>query len=466
MKISLRNQLTIWVGLAILIIVFSTIFITQEITVWSLENSYDESIQKRAYMVASIISSDITTDEESYIRVINDLARQELSFVSSQLRVVSPSGKSIIEFGKISSSTIQQLDQIILTPNLKEGLFITVASETEPFRSFTVSVSDPRNNTILAYVQVLESLNPVERTKQGLLFNGILIGIAGSTIAIFIGQFLIWRGFRPLYAIIGAIDKVDYSHLKSSIHEENSTAELEQLTKSLSAMWLRLDMAVSEKHKVIGNMSHDLRTPLTAIQGQMEVLLAQPDLPMETKESINKILHETKRLTRMVKNMLLNAQLESRPTLIWEEVNLKEIVDEVIGDIWVLAKGLELKIAADEKIIILGGRDLLIQMLMNVMDNAIKFTPRGGKIELNLSQDGHWAILKIADTGQGISNEDLPHVTEAFYSSGSKRKSTHEGARLGLAIVKQVIGLHKGHLDIQSRIGVGTWVTVRLPLKQ
>ncbi len=124
MKLSFRNQLSLWVGLASLVIVFSTIFVTQQITVWSLENSLDENIQKRAYMVAAIISSDITTDEASYARVINDLASQELSFVSSQLRVISPSGKPIVEFGKMTDPTIQQLDYYLQASDVIKGISV------------------------------------------------------------------------------------------------------------------------------------------------------------------------------------------------------------------------------------------------------------------------------------------------------------------------------------------------------
>ncbi len=140
-------------------------------------------------------------------------------------------------------------------------------------RSYTIAVPDPRTHSTLAYVQIIESLSQVEETKQGLWRNGIIIGLVGSFLAITIGQILIRRGFKPLYAIVEAIDKADYNHLKSGMKEDVNSVELQQLAKSLSAMWLRLDMAVSEKRKVIGNMSHDLRTPLTALQGQLEVLL-------------------------------------------------------------------------------------------------------------------------------------------------------------------------------------------------
>ena len=466
MKLSLRNQLSLWVGLATLVIFFPTIFITQQITVWNLETSLDENMQKHAYMVAAIISSDITTDEASYVRVINDLANQELSFVPSLLRVISPSGKPIVEFGKMTGAILQQLDYQVQSSDVTSGHFSTILAEgTDPLRSYTIAVSDPRTRSILAFVQIIESMSQIEQAKQGLWRNGIIVGLSGSILAILAGQILIRRGFRPLYNIMQVIDKVDYNHLRASMQKEDAPVELEHLAKSLSAMWLRLDMAVSEKRKVIGNMSHDLRTPLTALQGQLEVLLAQPSLAPETRDSIERMLNETRRLTRMVKNMLLNVQLETKPVLIIEDVNLREIVDEVIGDMWKLTEGLEFNIIAHEDITVPAGRDLLTQMLMNIVDNAIKFTAKGGKIEIKLTAEGDWAVLRISDTGRGIPNEQLPHVTEAFYRVNLSRKPAGEGARLGLAIVKQIVDLHHGQIEIQSREGFGTSVTIRLPLK-
>jgi signal transduction histidine kinase len=391
MKLSLRNQLSIWVGVATLVIVFLTIFITEQITVWNLETSLDENIQKRAYMVASLISSDITTDETSYALVINDLANQELSFVSSQLRVISPSGKPIVEFGKIAEPVVQQLDHYLQSANVNKGDFSTLyLSGIDPLRSYTISVPDPRTRSPLAYVQIIESLSQIEQAKRGLWRNGIIIGLVGGLIAVAIGQILIRRGFKPLQTIVEAIDKADYSHLKSGMADEYSSEELQQLAKSLSAMWLRLDMAVNEKRRAVGNMSHDLRTPLTALQGQMEVLLEQPSLAPEARDSVERMLNETRRLTRMVKNMLLNVQLETKPALYIEDVNLREIVDRVIGDLWKLTEGLRVNIIANEKI-------------------------------------------------------------------------AGEGARLGLSIVKQIVDLHHGQIDIQSREGFGTSVMIRLP---
>jgi len=466
MKLSLRTQLSLWFGLAVLVIMVVTVFLAQQVTVRNIENSLDDALQKRANMVAAVISSDITTDEASYIQVMTELAKQEFHFVPLLLRIISPHGEPIIEFGKVADPIVQNLDNLLLSPDISNGRFDSLMLEgIEPLRVYTISVSHPRTHETLALVQAVESFGEVDQAKERLWQSSILVGLAMGLLAIATGVVLIQRGFRPMRAILKTIDEVDYSHLKTPLQQETRPAELEQLAKSLTAMWQRLDTAVSERQKVIGSVSHDLRTPLTALQGHLEVLLSQPSLSMEVRGSLERMLNETRRLVRMVKNVLLNVQLESSPTLRAEEVNLKELLDEVVGDMWVLAKELEFNVVAPANILVSGDRDLLKQMMFNLVDNAIKFTPKGGQVELTLTSENGWAVLGVSDTGRGIPSEQLPHVTEAFYKASVSRRPVGEGARLGLAIVKQITDLHGGQLDVQSQEGVGTSVKVRLPVR-
>ncbi|MDD5703650.1 MAG: HAMP domain-containing sensor histidine kinase [Dehalococcoidales bacterium] len=467
MRLSLRSLLSLWVAIAILIIIFGVIIATQQVTVWRLEVALNENMQKHAHTIASIISSDITTDEASYARVFSELSRQELSFAPSIMRVISPTGQPIIEFGEMSPALIQNLNSQLLVDDAGSGHFSDIFfSDADPVKAYTITVFEASTQRVLAHVQVIESLRQIADARNGLLVNGIIVGMTGSLIAIIAVRFMIRRGFRPLQEMMQTIDQVDYNHLNARMHDEGQPAEIEQLAKSLSAMWLRLDTAISKKQQAIGSMSHDLRTPLTAIQGQIEVLLSQPSLDDETKDSLERMLKETQRLIRMVRNLLLNAQLDSNIYIQKEPVNLKEMLDEVVGDMWMLTRGLELNIIAPDDIFIQGNHDLLKQMLVNLVDNSIKFTPQNGQIKMLLARKDGQAFLQVKDTGRGIPEEQLPHVMKAFYKVGSTRKSDGEGSRLGLAIVKQIVEIHNGRIEIQSLVGVGTSVTIHLPLQE
>jgi signal transduction histidine kinase len=184
----------------------------------------------------------------------------------------------------------------------------------------------------------------------------------------------------------------------------------------------------------------------------------------EVKESLRRIAREVHRLVRTTDDLLLNAQLESNPELTRQAINLRELLEEVVADVWTLSENLELDLPASEDILISGDHELLKQMVLNIVDNAIKYTPKGGKIKLSLGQANGWAILEVSDSGIGIPTHDLPHVMEPFYRSELSRKSATRGTGLGLAIVKRVVELYDGQVEIQSQEGAGTTVKVHLPL--
>ena len=463
MRLSLRVQLSLWFGLAILAVGFALTLVAQEIAVGNIERAIDVALQKRAHAVAAIVSLDITNGEESYARVVSDLAGREFPFLPLLLRVVSPDGEVIRQFARASDWIVENMDKQLALPGAADGRFDTIRDGgLEPLRIYSMAIPDMGTGQVLAFVQAVETLAPVDDAKRLLWLNSVIVGLLGSLLAVAAGLVLMWRGFRPLRGIVQAVNRVDYDHLGVRLSEETRPTELGQLAGSLMAMGRRLDTAVSEKKKFIGSVSHDLRTPLTALQGQIEVLLLQPSLSAEARDSLERMLRETRRLILMAENLLLNVQLESGPTLVYREVSLKELLDEVIGDVWVLAQGLEFKVAAAEDAVVDGDRDLLKEMLLNIVDNAIKFTPKGGQVELSLTSEEGWAVLGVADTGRGIPRDQLTHAMEPFHISN---KSAGEGARLGLAIVKQIAELHGGQVDIQSHEGVGTTVRVRLPLR-
>lgn len=464
MTLSLRNQLLLWFGVAVSLVAFGVAFLTQEFTILQMEKALDDALQRRANVIAAIVSSDITTDEASYFEVISELTKQEFTFMPLMLRLVSPSGKTIIEFGELDEAIMRKLDYQWQLPDIHNGHYDTISSNgSEPLRVYAISIPDLRTRQTLAFVQAAESVSQIEEAKRKLWQSAIIVGLLGSLLSLVVGLFLIRRGLHPLHSIMQTVDEVDYNHLKARVQKETRPAELEQLAKSLTAMWQRLDTAVSNREKFFRSVSHDLRTPLAALQGHIELLRRQPSLTEEAKSSIQHMRNETRRLTRLVNNLLLNVQLASKPTLANEELNLRELLDEIVGDLWIIAEGLQLNVTATHDVKLYGDCDLLKQMLLNIVDNAIKFTSKGGKIDLTLTGEGDWAVVEVSDTGRGIPSEDLPHITEAFYTSKASRRPIAEGVGLGLSIVKQIAELHGGQLEIRSQEGVGTSVRVRLP---
>ncbi len=465
MSVTLRTRISIIFGLAIMVIVSLTTFIAEQVTARNLESAFDSDLQKHVHTIAAIISSDITPDEASYSLIINDLARQKFSFVPLYMRVTSQSGKLIMDIGKVSDGVITEMDGELHSADIISGRFDTIKLDGfETLRVYSITVNDPKSGLPLAAVQAVEAIGQIDQVKTQLWRNSLLIGLGGSLLAGIAGMFLFRRWIKPMQKIINSINATDYNHLKTELREEHGLPELQQLSSSLTAMWERLELAVDSKRRVIGSISHDLKTPLTVLQGQLEVLLMQESLNKDTRDSLERMLGETQRLIRMVKNMLLNVQLETNPIITGETVDLKSLLDETIGDIWVLAKGQRLEIDASQKLSVKGDRDLLKQMLLNIIENAIKFTPLGGSIKLSLARQEGNAVLTITDSGRGFSDEGLLHATEPFYKTEPKQRVANQGAHLGLAIVKQIVELHHGTLKITSQINTGTSVIVSIPL--
>ena len=466
MNVSLRTQLSLWTGLVVLSTAFIIAFLAQGVIVWMLERSTDESLWKHTNFVSAIIASDITTDEESYALVIKDLASQDLPFVPSLLRVISPSGKPIVEFGKIPVTILSQLNGEFTGRQDKNGHFSTVLINGHEFlRVYTAPVTSPTTGNILAFVQSAESLSEIDEIKGQIWQSGIIIALIASLLAITASQLISWRQFKSLRMILKRIDEIDYDHLKSSMYEETRPTEVQQLANSLTAMQQRLDASVSAQQRNLGAVSHELRTPLTALKGHIELLLLQQhSLKSETRDSLQRMLHETDRLIRLVRNLLLNFQLETTQAIKPEKVNLRKILDDVIGDIWVLSEGLDFDIDVTEDIMVLGDPDLLKQMILNVIDNAIKYTGAGGKIGLGLKYEQNQAVITVSDNGRGMM-ADLPTASEPLLASEGSLKSNNKGGiGLGLSIVRQIIKLHNGTVEIVSKQGKGTIVQMKLPL--
>ena len=465
MRMTLRGRLFLWYALAIPIVVIGLAFATQQVMVTSLRAAIDERLQQRTEVVAKAIISNPGSSHEHYELLIEQLTEQQLPFVPAVLRISDPNQGVLAAFGDIPDPMVPIMDRQLLLPELTEGRFETIKIRGhDALRLYTVEARDPSTLKTVAVVQTGDSLAPVITAQNELWRYSLVVAIIGSLAALLIGLFILRRGLRPLDMIINYVRGIESRDLGAGIPEEPRPSELQQLADSVNSMLGRLDKAFKTREVFIAGVSHDLKTPLTVLQGQIEVMQMQPTTDAETQKSIARMSREVRRLVRMTNNLLLNAQLEANPVLVPGEVNLKEVLDDVKRDTQILAEGLHLKVSTSAVLTVSGDYDLLKQMLLNVVDNAIKFTPSGGTIELSLGQEDGYAVISVADSGQGIPEEHLAHITEPFYKVDPTRRFGNAGAGLGLAIVKQVVELHDGQLVIQSQESVGTTVTIRLPL--
>lgn len=330
-----------------------------------------------------------------------------------------------------------------------------------------MSVSSPlvtNNSSVIGVMRYVTSLREVDR--QVVIQSGIA-ALLGLLIVIFVfisNQYFIRSIINPLHEVIDITKQITKGSYGVQIEREYDD-EIGELCDTINEMSVEISRAERIKNEFISSVSHELRTPLTAIIGWGETLsTVGPENIEESQKGIAVILKETRRLSKMVEELLDFARMESgRFNLCMEKMDLKAELEETLFMYHETFKKKNIVVQYtqdDEDIIINGDQERLKQVFFNILDNAVKHGERGGKIEVNANMENHMAYISIRDFGEGIPEEELPYVKLKFYKGTSKMK----GSGIGLAVSDEIIHMHGGQLNIESKVGEGTKVTIVLPL--
>jgi len=269
--------------------------------------------------------------------------------------------------------------------------------------------------------------------------------------------------FQPL---IDAMDRIAKGDFSIHLEDEATDGMFKDLATSVNKMAAELGQMENMRQEFISNVSHEIQTPLTSIRGFAQ-LLQNDQLTLQEKHHYLQIIEsESKRLSRLTEDLLKLASLESdqlkfepRPYALEKQLRSLVLICEPQWAEKKLQMDLDL-----EKVTINADEDLLSQVWLNLLNNAIKFTPAGGSIQLRLRAEEDKALFCIQDSGIGIAPEDQIHIFERFYKADKSRTRSQGGSGLGLAIVKTIVDLHGGEIDVESTVEKGTTFTISLPL--
>ncbi|EPZ52747.1 sensor histidine kinase [Alicyclobacillus acidoterrestris] len=254
-------------------------------------------------------------------------------------------------------------------------------------------------------------------------------------------------------------------NVRIDVGQMGGPGEFHQLVNSLNNMAQELAQVEQMRQEFISNVSHEIQSPLTAILGFVEALKSEEITPENRQHYLNVIETESKRMSRLSENLLKLTSLESGAHPFHSEsFRLDRQIRDVVltlEPLW-LKKGIEIELSL-ETTNVFADKDLLNQVWMNLLTNAIKFTERGGAIFISLGPEEGWTTVRVRDTGMGIREEDQQRVFERFYKADKARQRTESGSGLGLTIVKKIIDLHQGEIRVESQYGSGTTFIVRLP---
>jgi len=241
--------------------------------------------------------------------------------------------------------------------------------------------------------------------------------------------------------------------------------EIGLLIATFNEMLDRLQELFDKQRRFSADLSHELRSPLTTILGNLSLLKRGERLPpAERAEMLGEIESEAQRMNRMISDLLLLAQADADLVIARQPVELDTLLLDVYRQAKRRAGGRDLHLLHEDQAIVRGDADRLRQVLVNLLDNAIQYTPAHGRIEISLQCLGEQAQITLRDNGQGIAPADLPHIFDRFYRADKARSRAGGGAGLGLSIVKWIVDAHGGQIDVASTPGVGSTFRVRLPL--
>jgi len=310
-------------------------------------------------------------------------------------------------------------------------------------------------------------LDPVE-TMLNHLFLQLALGLPLAIVIIAGGGYwLVRRALTPVEQITQAAERITQHNLSERLPVSSTGDELERLSLSLNRMITRLDDAFQNSKHFVADASHDLRTPLTILRGELESFAQEARLDAELRDRAGSMLEEVVHLGKIVEQMFTLSRLDAGEALTeWTRFDLAELAQTTAEQMSLLAedKGISIACSVSQPVPVEGNRVRLKQVVVNLLDNAIKYTPKKGAIQLRvLAVNGH-AVLELEDNGIGIPREALPHIFERFNRVDKSRSAAFEGAGLGLSIVKSICTAHGAEVEVHSAVGSGSCFRVRLPL--
>lgn len=318
-----------------------------------------------------------------------------------------------------------------------------------------------------AWIQAAQSLGPVNDTLEELrlqLFLGIPLILLFAGLG---GYFLANRALRPIQQITQTAQEITAQDLSRRLAYRGARDEIGSLATTFDQMLGRLQSSFERERRFTGDAAHELRTPLTILKGQIEVALNRRRNSAAYEKILQELSAQVERLIRLSNGLLfLSRSDQQRLSFDPVDLDLQEWLEILVEQLEPLAREKELKISTQipMDLSVYGDSDHLIRLFLNILENALKYTPTGGQITITALKAPDAIQIMIQNTGPGISQEHLPHLFERFYRVEADRSSQTGGSGLGLAIAREIVRLHQGDIDVQSEPGQGVTVTVCLPI--
>lgn len=459
---SIRFRLTIWYSLAFFIGTAVMFIVFYLVTKQTLLLQTDQELTVHANALVKIIANGQSNMMTGMFN--QGVIAQQFSEMPGMLVAVADASGTITassQMGAESDPVIQDLFQ--KSSMLVKPLFIDRRIGSTILRIGVFPIMNNGNRTGLVLMG-----DPVEAIYQSL--NSLLVSLFIINLLFFIpaligGHLLARQAMEPVSIISRKLAKITSDNLNERVDVPRTSDELEELVTTFNSLFDRISEAFTRERQFIGDVAHELKTPVATLRSGIELALSKNRTNGEYKQTLSETLIDVNRLSTTIKNILdlawlgaENAHLEERHfDLSVVITELKEIAIKLASE-----KHISIKGYIESGISVVGMEDKINRAILNVIDNAIKYTPQDETVSISLRKKGKMAIVDVKDTGIGISEKDIAHIFERFYR-GSKAAKT-VGSGLGLAIAQGIIQAHGGEIKILSTLGKGTTVIILLPL--
>ena len=428
-----------------------------------LESNLRDTQARRARQIADTLVARVHQTGEKYVAAeIKDLYEPEVN--DRYIRLTRADGSTAYVSGIPSDQSFDPTHLPTLSSSRKE---------------FSQKVHLPGNTTLLIaalnyqtpegvryLIEVGAPFDPVETMLDHLSLQLALGLPIAVLIAIGGGYLLVGRALAPVDQIARKAEQITQHNLSERLPVARTADELERLSLSLNHMIGRLQDAFLNSKRFVADASHELRTPLTVVRAELESMSSNRNLAPEFRETIGSVLEEVERLARIVEQLFAISRLDAGESQAeWVQFDLAELAATTAEQMSLLAedKGISVSCAAARPVLVDGDRARLKQVVVNLLDNAIKYTPEKGRIQLRVAASNGYSMLEISDNGIGIPVDALPHVFERFFRVDKARTRDPEGAGLGLSIVRSICTAHGAVVEVE-RNGVGSRFRVKLPI--
>lgn len=435
-----------------------------------LQNQVDNQLLLTAAQVSSMLHD--VEEPNAPIDV------EELNFLFTEANVVTESFlREQMFFARlihrasgmvITSSTNYQIPivQQILS---SEARFDTVDFERPaiadtPIRIYTLPLSYAPEFAL----QVGVSLASVRAVQGGMLQSLVLLFSTTAILALLTGWFLATRALIPIRATAQTAAEINATDLTRRLNLADAEIELEQLVQTFNAMLNRLELAFQRQRQFTADAAHELRTPLSIMQTGLDVTLSQERGAADYRAALQSVSEEVQRLTQLTNTLLILARADKHELPLDKQcINLTQILETVVEQFIIVAQEKQIHIQSEiaPNLVIEGDEVRLIQVIFNVLDNAVKYTPQAGSIFVRAFPQRNLIEIQIEDTGSGILPSEQPYIFERFYRVDITRNRNQGGFGLGLAIAKEIVELHNGTIAVVSVPNQGALFSIRLPLR-